>query len=211
MLAIEDARLNKQAIDEIVLVGGSTRIPKIQSILQDYFEGKNLNKQLHPDEAVAYGATVQAGILSGVNVQENTDIFLLDVIPLSLGIEYLEEEDISVALMDTIIKRNTAIPFAKTEQYCTSVDNQDEIGIFIVQGESRLAKDDHKVGHFDIKNIKKGPAGQEKIDVTFNIDANGILQVTARDVRTGNAESLIIKSDKMNLPKEEISRLVEIS
>ncbi len=113
-MAIEDANLNRQSIDEVVLVGGSTRIPKIQSMLQEYFEGKNLNKQLHPDEAIAYGATVQAGILSGENVSESNDILLLDITPLSLGIQTVKREDHSIKQMSTIVKRNTSIPISKT-------------------------------------------------------------------------------------------------
>ena len=167
-----------------------------------------MNKQLHPDEAVAYGATVQAGILSGQSMSSAIDILLLDVTPLSLGIRVAKNSDHSVKLMSKIINRNTSIPIDKTEDYQTSAANQTTISIHVLQGEAELAKDNHQLAKFDINGITPGPAGEEKVDVTFKIDANGILQVTVKDRKTGNSESLTIEAEKLNLPKEEVAQLI---
>lgn len=199
--ALADAKWKKSDVDEIVLVGGSTRIPKIKQLLQDYFDGKVLNESVHPDEAVAYGAAVQAGVLSGE--QKASDVLILDVTPLSLGIETVN------GIMTNLIPRNTMIPVKKTQIFSTASDNQPSVEINVYEGERPLAKDNHFLANFNLNGIPLAPRGVPQIEVSFEIDANGILTVTASEKATGKTERINITSDKHRLSKEEIDRMVE--
>ncbi|XP_026480396.1 heat shock protein 70 A1-like [Ctenocephalides felis] len=201
--ALRDAKLDKGAIHDVVLVGGSTRIPKIRSLLQEFFAGKTLNSSINPDEAVAYGAAVQAAVLTGDSSDQIKDLLLVDVAPLSLGIET------AGGTMAKIIERNARIPCKRTQTFSTYADNQPAVTIQVYEGERVMTKDNNRLGTFDLTGIPPAPRGVPQIEVTFDLDANGILNVTAADKSSGSSKNITITNDKGRMSQQEIDRLVK--
>lgn len=200
---LRDAKLSKSNIDEIVLVGGSTRIPRIQQLLSELFNGKELCKTINPDECVAYGAAVQAAILSGCKGKKIADLLLLDVCPLSLGLET------SGGVMTNLISRNSTIPAKKSQTFSTYVDNQSEVLIQVYEGERGMTKDNTLLGKFQLDGLPAMPRGKPEIEVSFDVDANGILNVSALEKSTGATKKIVITNDKGRLSREDIERMVQ--
>ncbi|XP_045520318.1 heat shock protein 68-like [Pieris brassicae] len=200
--ALKDANLHTREIHDVVMVGGSTRIPKIQRLLQDFFGGKTLNLSINPDEAVAYGAAVQAAILTGSKDERLQDVLLVDVSPLSLGIET------AGGIMTKLVERNTRIPIAQKKVFSTYADNQPAVTIQVYEGERVMTRDNNLLGTFNLAGIPPAPRGVPQIEVTFDIDANGILNVSAEDKSTGRSERITISNDKGRLNKVEIDKML---
>merc|ERR1719188_70519 len=199
---LEDGDLTKKDVDEIILVGGSTRIPKIQQLVKEFFNGKEPSRGVNPDEAVAYGAAVQACILSGGDCGEQSMV-LLDVNPLSLGIETVG------GVMSKLINRNTVVPTKKSQIFSTAADNQETVTISVYEGERSMTKDNHLLGNFDLTGIPPAPRGTPQIEVTFGVNADGILEVAAKDKGTGNENKITIKNDNNRLSEDDIQKMID--
>ena len=200
---MRDGKIDKSKVDEIVLVGGSTRIPRIQQLVSNYFNGKELCKSINPDEAVAYGAAVQAAILSGHGGKKTQDVLLLDVTPLSLGIET------GGSMMTVMIPEIPTIPTKQSNTFTTATDNQHTVTIAIYEGERSMTRDNHLLGKFDLTGIPPAPRGVPKIEVTLELNADGILQVSAVDTASGKQEKITVKNESGRLSKEDIQRMVD--
>jgi L1 cell adhesion molecule like protein len=199
---LKDSKLSKSEIDEIVLVGGSTRIPKIQELLSNFFNGKELNKSINPDEAVAYGAAVQAAILSGTTDDKLNGLLLLDCTPLSLGVETAGN------VMTVLIPRGSTVPVKKTQTFSTASDNQPGCTVCVYEGERKFTKDCNLLGKFDLHGIPPMPRGMPQIEITYEVDVNGILLVQASEKSSGKAEKITIKNDSNRLSDEQIAKMV---